>query len=110
MPTIRPWRNGRRSRLVSGLRVLQLDAVITQSYVDHFDGLIDLDPFFDDGYPRPVDDAALHLDLVLDDELWHVKDHALRAQQTQTDVVIEMLGADLWKDFNIVEAFVAHHY
>jgi len=89
--------------------ILQLDAVITQSYVDHFDGHLDLDPFFDDGYPRPVDDAEVHLELVLDDELWHVKAQALRAQQTQTDALIEMLGADLWKDFNIVEAFVAHH-
>jgi hypothetical protein len=32
-----------------------------------------------------------------------------RARQTPTDVVIEMLGADLWKDFDIVEALVAHH-
>lgn len=90
--------------------LLQLDAVMTQSYLDHFDGHLDLDPFFDDGYPRPVDDGALHLELVLDDELWRVKDQALRAQHTQTDALIKMLGADLWKDFNIVETFVAHRY
>jgi len=88
--------------------IMQLDAVVSQSYVDHFDGHLDLDPFFYDGYPRPVDDATLHLELVLDDELWHVKDQALRAQATQTDVVVELLGADLWKDFNLVEAFVRH--
>jgi LmbE family N-acetylglucosaminyl deacetylase len=87
---------------------MQLDAVVTQSYIDHFDGHIDLDPFFYDGYPRPVDGATLHLELVLDDELWHVKDRALRAQAIQTEVVIEMLGADLWKDFNLVEAFVKY--
>jgi hypothetical protein len=52
--------------------------------------------------------ATLHLELLLDDELWQVKDQALRAQATQTEVVIEMLGPDLWKDFNLVEAFVKH--
>lgn len=89
--------------------ILQLDAVVPQSYVDHFDGHLDLDPFFDEGYPRPVDDAELDLELVLDDEAWRVKDQALRAHATQTHELIRMLGADLWKDFNIVEAFVAHH-
>jgi LmbE family N-acetylglucosaminyl deacetylase len=89
--------------------ILQLDTVITQSYVDHFDGHLDLEPFFDDGYPQPVDDTALHLELVLDDELWQLKDRALRAHHTQTEALIAMLGSDLWKDFNVVETFVAHH-
>jgi LmbE family N-acetylglucosaminyl deacetylase len=83
-----------------------LEAVVPQSYVDHFDGRLDLDPFFYDGFPHPVADELLCLDLVLDDELWETKDRALRAQATQTDVLVEMLGDDLWKQFNLVEAFV----
>lgn len=90
----------------SGIR--QLDAVVPRYYVDHFDGRLDLEPFFYDGFPRPIDGSALCLDLVLSDDLWHVKDRALRAQTTQTDVVIELLGPELWKDFNLVEAFVDH--
>jgi LmbE family N-acetylglucosaminyl deacetylase len=86
--------------------VHQLDAVVPQYYVDHFNGRLDLGPFFYDGYPRPVDGASLSLDLVLDDDLWTIKDCALRAQATQTHELAEMLGADLWKDFNLVEAFV----
>lgn len=90
--------------------IRQLDAVVPQSYVDYFDGRFDLGPLFYDGYPKPVDDAALDLDLVLGDELWHVKDRALRAQATQADEVIEMLGLGLWKDLNLVEAFVEHRH
>lgn len=88
--------------------IVQLDAVIPRSYVDHFDGRLDLDPFFYNGYPQPVDDEELHLGLVLDDDLWRVKDRALRAQATQTDGVTEMFSDDLWKDFNVVEAFARH--
>ena len=88
--------------------IRQLDAVVSQSYVDHFAGHLNLDPFFYDGYPKPVEDTALALDLVLDDDLWHVKDQALRAQATQTDAVIDMLSPALWKDFNLIEAFVEH--
>lgn len=88
--------------------ILQLDAVISQSYIDRFDGRLDLDPFFYDGYPRPVADSALHLGLVLDDDLWSVKDRALRAHATQTDGVTEMFSDAMWKDFNLVEAFTRH--
>jgi LmbE family N-acetylglucosaminyl deacetylase len=90
--------------------IRHLEAVVPQSYIDYFDGRFDLAPLFYDGYPKPVDDAALHLELVLGEELWHVKDRALRAQATQTDGVIEMLGLDLWKDLNLVEAFVERHH
>lgn len=88
--------------------IMQLDAVTPQSYIDHFDGRLDLDPFFYDGYPRPVDDETLHLGLVLDDDLWRVKERALRAQATQTDGLIEMFSDVLWKEFNLVEAFTRH--
>ncbi len=88
--------------------IMQLDAVVPQSYIDHFDGRVDLDPFFYDGYPRPIDDEDLHLGLVLDDDLWCVKDRALRAQATQTAEVIEMFNHVLWKDFNLIEAFTRH--
>ncbi|MGB3734101.1 MAG: bifunctional PIG-L family deacetylase/class I SAM-dependent methyltransferase [Ilumatobacter sp.] len=90
--------------------IRQLDAVIAQSFLDHFDGRLDLEPFFYDGFPRSVEDATVCLHLVLPDDLWEIKDHALRAQATQTDVVIDMLGLDLWKEFNLVEAFVEHSH
>lgn len=86
--------------------IRQLDAVVPQSYVNHFEGRVDLGPFFYDGYPDVAADADLALGLVLDDDLWAIKDQALRAQATQTEPVIQMLGADLWKDFNLTEAFI----
>lgn len=85
--------------------ITRLETVVTRSWIDHFGDAIDISTYFDDGYPIIVDDEIVDLNLTLDDELWTIKDQALRAHATQTGAVIDHLGPDLWRAFSIAESF-----
>lgn len=88
--------------------IRRLDAVVARFWVEHFDDTIDINAYFEDGYPQIVDDTDIDLNLVLDDGLWAIKDRALRSHATQTRPVIKHLGPELWQAFSIVESFKAH--
>lgn len=82
-----------------------LETAITRSWVEHFGDEVDIGSYFDEGFPKIVDDDDIDLNLVLDDELWAVKDCVLRAHATQVDSVISHLGSELWRAFSINESF-----
>ena len=88
--------------------IRRLDAVVAASWVEHIQERVEINSYFDDGYPEVVDDAEIDLNLVLDEALWTVKDRALRAHATQTQPVFEHLGPELWRAFSIVESFRTH--
>jgi LmbE family N-acetylglucosaminyl deacetylase len=72
-----------------------LETVVPRSWVEQFSDAVDISAYFDDDYPHIVDDSDVDLNLVLDDDLWTIKDRALRAHATQADPVIDHLGPDL---------------
>lgn len=50
--------------------IRRLDAVVAASWVEHIQETVDINSYFDDGYPEIVDDAEIDLNLVLDEALW----------------------------------------
>lgn len=86
--------------------IVRLDAAVARSWADDFG--VAADTYFDPGSPQLVDDEAVALNLVLTDELWSIKDAALRAHVTQTAPVIEHLGPRSWRTFSDTETFVVH--
>jgi LmbE family N-acetylglucosaminyl deacetylase len=87
-----------------GLRVL--GAAVTENWVAHMDGLVDLGEYFYPGFPRPVAQEDVALELVCDDELWAIKDAAIRAHHTQVAGIADDVPNDVWRAFNDVEAFI----
>lgn len=87
-----------------GLRLL--GAAVTQTWVARMEGLVDLGEYFYPGFPRPVPDRAVARQLVCDDELWAIKDAAIRAHHTQVADLANHFTEDLWRAFNDLEAFV----
>jgi hypothetical protein len=70
------------------------------------DGLVDLGEYFYPGFPRPVAQEDVALELVCDDELWAIKDAAIRAHHTQVAGIADDVPNDVWRAFNDVEAFI----
>lgn len=88
--------------------IRRLDAVAARSWIDQFGEAVDISAFFDDGYPDVTPDEDLDVHVVLDDELWAIKDRALRAHASQVGPVLDHLGPSLWRAFSIAESFVVH--
>lgn len=91
--------------LADRVDVTHLETAVARSWIEHFDDNVHIGTYFDEGYPRIVDDTDIDLNLVLDDHLWSIKDRTLRAHATQADPVIDHLGPDLWRAFSIAESF-----
>lgn len=94
--------------LANRSNIVRLDAAVARSWVAQFDGEVDIDTYFDDGFPHVIEDAAVALNVVLTGDLWAIKDAALRAHRTQTAPVIEHLGPHLWNKFSNTESFAVH--
>lgn len=88
--------------------IVRLDAVVARSWIDQFEPADDIEAYFDDGYPRLVDDATVAVSITATDDLWIVKDAALRSHTTQTTPVVEQLGPRLWRAFSNTETFAVH--
>lgn len=87
-----------------GVRLLH--AVVTESWTRTVGRSLDLGAYFADGHPEPANDESVVIQLDVDEQLWDIKDRALRAHATQTESLIESMGPDVWRAFNAVEAFV----
>jgi LmbE family N-acetylglucosaminyl deacetylase len=87
-----------------GVRVL--GATVTDTWVARLEGLVELGEYFYPGFPQPVPDRTVAVELVCDDELWAIKDAAIRAHQTQVAAIADHFTHDRWRAFNDVEAFV----
>ena len=83
-----------------------LQAAKPKSWIDEHAGLHAKHSVFLPGFPEPVDDTELALDLHLPDDLLDQKVAALRAQATQTKPVIDVFGAGPWREWIRRECFV----
>jgi hypothetical protein len=79
---------------------------VTDTWVARIEGLVELGEYFYPGFPQPVPDRTVAVELVCDDELWAIKDAAIRAHHTQVADITDHVPSDLWRAFNDVEAFV----
>jgi LmbE family N-acetylglucosaminyl deacetylase len=92
------------SRLVGNSRVLH--AAKNSAWIEQFDSAHQRFPIFYSGYPQPVADGDIVVDLVLDDTALDQKTRALLAHRTQTDAIIAALGRSEWREWFRRETFV----
>lgn len=85
---------------------LVLHTARNSTWIEQFDAAHRQFPIFYPGYPRPVDDRDIVLDLVLDDEALDHKTRALLAHGTQTDAIVAALGCTRWREWFRRESFV----
>lgn len=76
------------------------------SWIEQFESAHERFPIFYPGYPQPVPDDDIILDLVLDDEALDQKTRALLVHHTQTDPIIAALGCSRWREWFRRETFV----
>lgn len=94
----------RAARCRDEVRVL--GATVTDTWVARMEGLVELGEYFSPGFPQPVPERTVAFELVCDDELWAIKDAAIRAHHTQVADIADHVPSDLWRAFNDVEAFL----
>jgi LmbE family N-acetylglucosaminyl deacetylase len=92
------------SRLAGVQRVLH--TARNSAWIAQFDTAHQRFPIFYPGYPQPVADCDIVLDLVLDDTALDQKTTALLAHRTQTDAIIAALGCSEWREWFRRETFV----
>jgi LmbE family N-acetylglucosaminyl deacetylase len=85
---------------------LVLHTTRNSTWIEQFDSVHRRFPIFSPGYPLPVDDHDIVLDLVLDDDALDQKTRALLAHGTQTDAIIAALGCSQWREWFRRETFV----
>lgn len=86
---------------------LVLHTARNSSWIEQFDSAHRQFPIFYPGYPLPVDDRDIVLDLVLDDDALDQKTRALLAHATQTVAIVAALGCSQWREWFRRETFVA---
>lgn len=91
----------------SGRRGTLLQASVSRGWAERHHALHHQIGAFAPGYPRPVDDSRIALQLHLDHALLDRKLDALRAQASQTLPLIEIMGSDTYRDWCSIESFVA---
>jgi LmbE family N-acetylglucosaminyl deacetylase len=86
-------------------RVDLLHVAKTADWIERFTSLHERRSIFEPGYPRPVPESRVALDLHLGGRALDHKVTALRVQHTQTAPVIQAFGADQWVAWNRRETF-----
>lgn len=93
-----------RSAAPAGARLLH--TAVSDAWWERWGNLEGTLGTFEQGYPLPVPAERLAVDLALDDQTLARKVAALRAQATQTDAIVAMLGTETYAEWVREESFV----